>query len=441
MKKTVLVTGTSSGIGKATVFEFAKMGWNVIATQRNPENELDFNKLPNVKMYSLDVTNLESIKQTISQAQKDFGKIDVVVNNAGYGVDGAFEAMSDEIIEKQFNTNVFGLMRVTREAIKHMRPNGGGMIIQISSMGGKITFRSNKFVVVILSAIGGILPIEGRVTVSAGLLDTVAPKKGPGREKLGIVDYLATHHYYLWSPLEKTVILPIAAFGLTYAAWLGMIAPLLIVSLLFISWYIWSQVHDEQIVIPSSDFKMSSVSRNVLPMFIAIGAYIYKSEWMVACFGFLTLYYVMISQQWNIKKLLSYVRWDVLAWVGAVIVLGNYMKSYDSAWQNVLKTSVLDPHTLLGMTIISAIGFTSSFLMGSSGKFIAIAVIMAQVFGVQYFLWFFALDFAGYLLSPMHKCVMIGNRYFGTPVKTYYKALGAWAGLLLITAGVLTFLL
>ena len=303
------------------------------------------------------------------------------------------------------------------------------------------TFRSNKFVVVILSAIGGILPIEGRVTVSAGLLDTVAPRKGPGREKLGIVDYLATHHYYLWSPLEKTVILPIAAFGLTYAAWLGMIAPLLIVSLLFISWYIWSQVHDEQIVIPSSDFKVSSVTRNVLPMFIAIGAYIYKSEWMIACFGLLTLYYMFISQQWNMKKLLSYVRWDVLAWVGAVIVLGNYMKSYDSAWQNVLKTSVLDPHTLLGMTIISAIGFTSSFLMGSSGKFIAIAVIMSQVFGVQYFLWFFALDFAGYLLSPMHKCVMIGNRYFGTPIKTYYKALGTWAALLLITAGVLTFLL
>jgi NAD(P)-dependent dehydrogenase (short-subunit alcohol dehydrogenase family) len=140
MKKTVLITGTSSGIGKATVVEFAKMGWNVIATQRTPEKEKDFFEFPNVKMYSLDVTNLESIKQTISQVQKDYGKIDVVVNNAGYGVDGAFEAMSDEIIEQQFNTNVFGLMRVTREAIKHMRPNGGGIIIQISSMGGKITF-------------------------------------------------------------------------------------------------------------------------------------------------------------------------------------------------------------------------------------------------------------------------------------------------------------
>ena len=140
MKKTVMITGTSSGIGKATVLEFAKMGWNVIATQRNPEKEFDFSKLPNVKLYALDVTNLDSIKQAISQAQNDFGKIDVVVNNAGYGVDGAFEAMSDDIIEKQFNTNVFGLMRVTREVIKHMRPNGGGTIIQISSMGGKITF-------------------------------------------------------------------------------------------------------------------------------------------------------------------------------------------------------------------------------------------------------------------------------------------------------------
>lgn len=140
MKKTVLITGTSSGIGKATVFEFAKMGWNVVATQRNPDKETDFNGLSNVKMYALDVTSLDSIKQAMNAAQKEFGKIDVVVNNAGYGVDGVFEAMSDEIIENQFNTNVFGLMRVTREAIKLMRPNGGGTIIQISSMGGKITF-------------------------------------------------------------------------------------------------------------------------------------------------------------------------------------------------------------------------------------------------------------------------------------------------------------
>ena len=140
MKKTILITGTSSGIGKSTVIEFAKKGWNVIATQRNPEKETDFKAFNNVKLYPLDVTNIDSITQVFKKVKEEFETIDVVVNNAGYGVDGAFEAMSDEVIEKQFNTNVFGLMRVTREAINIMRPSGGGTIIQISSMGGKITF-------------------------------------------------------------------------------------------------------------------------------------------------------------------------------------------------------------------------------------------------------------------------------------------------------------
>jgi hypothetical protein len=303
------------------------------------------------------------------------------------------------------------------------------------------TFRSNKFVVVLLSAIGGVLPIEGRVTVSAGLLDTVAPKSGHGREKLGIVDYLATHHYYMWSPLEKTVILPIAAFGLTYTVWLGMIAPLLIVSLAFIAWYIWNQVHDEEINIAPGNFKISAVLRNVLPMFVAVGFYIYNSNWMVGCFGFLTLYYILITQQWNFKKLLSYVRWDVLIMVGAVIMLGNYMKTHDSAFQALIKSAGLDPHTFIGMLIISAIGFAASFLMGSSGKFVAIAVLMAQVFGIEYFIWFFAIDFAAYLLSPTHKCVMVGHKYFNTPLSTYYKALGTWAVLLLVTAAIFTFVI
>jgi NAD(P)-dependent dehydrogenase (short-subunit alcohol dehydrogenase family) len=140
MNKTVLITGTSSGIGKAAVMEFARNGWNVAATQRTPEKEKDFANLANVKLYALDVTNLSSVEQAIDQAISDFGQLDVVINNAGYGVDGTFEAMTDEVIEKQFSTNVFGLMRVTRETIKRMRPQGGGMIIQISSMGGIITF-------------------------------------------------------------------------------------------------------------------------------------------------------------------------------------------------------------------------------------------------------------------------------------------------------------
>jgi hypothetical protein len=207
--------------------------------------------------------------------------------------------------------------------------------------------------------------------------------------------------------------------------------------------YIWYTVKEEDIVITPGNFKLSAVIRNVLPMFIALGIYIWAGgeDHVFPIFGCLTLYYVFITQQWSPKKLLGYIRWDVLAWVGAVIILGNYFKSYNGEFLSMIKGVGLDPHTFVGMLAISIIGFVISFLMGSSGKFIAVAVLMAQVFGVEYFLWFFAIDFAGYLLSPTHKCVMIGNRYFGTPVSTYYKALGSWGLLLLVVAGITTFLI
>lgn len=140
MNKTVIITGTSSGIGKAAVKAFSDKGWNVAATMRTPSKGADMANWKNVKVYALDVTKEASIHQAFDQVQKDFGSIDVVVNNAGYGVDGVFEAMSDDVIERQFDTNVFGLMRVTRKAIEVMRAQGGGNIIQIASMGGRLAF-------------------------------------------------------------------------------------------------------------------------------------------------------------------------------------------------------------------------------------------------------------------------------------------------------------
>jgi hypothetical protein len=153
----------------------------------------------------------------------------------------------------------------------------------------------------------------------------------------------------------------------------------------------------------------------------------------------LTLWYMFLTQTWNIKKLTSYINWEVLAVVGSVIILGNYFKSHNAFFVETIKNVGVDPATLAGMAVISALGFVFSFLMGSSGKFVALAVLMATVFGHQYFLWFFAVDYVGYLLSPTHKCVMVGNKYFGTPYKDYYKVLGAWGTLLLLISGILTF--
>ena len=138
--RTVLITGTSSGIGRAAVKTFSDRGWAVAATLRTPAKETEMQTWPGVKLYALDVTDTASIDRAIKDVIADFGPIDVLVNNAGFGVDGVFEAMSDEVIERQFNTNVFGLMRMTRAIIPHMRERRAGIIVQIASMGGRLAF-------------------------------------------------------------------------------------------------------------------------------------------------------------------------------------------------------------------------------------------------------------------------------------------------------------
>lgn len=139
-KQTILITGASSGIGKATAIYFSRKGWNVAATMRDPSKEAELRELSNVKLFALDVTDPASVDLAFKNIIHEYGKIDVLVNNAGYGSDGIFEAMDDEFIRKQFETNVFGLLRMTREAMKHMRPNRAGTIVQVASVGGRVAF-------------------------------------------------------------------------------------------------------------------------------------------------------------------------------------------------------------------------------------------------------------------------------------------------------------
>ena len=140
MKKTIFITGASTGIGKATAKYFAEQGWNVAATMRNPQNETELINLENVKVYQLDVTDLDSIDKAVSEAIKDFGKVDVVLNNAGYGLIAAFETASREQIKRQFDTNLFGLMDVTRAFLPHFRENKSGQFLNVSSVGGRMAF-------------------------------------------------------------------------------------------------------------------------------------------------------------------------------------------------------------------------------------------------------------------------------------------------------------
>lgn len=141
MNNTILITGCSTGIGRMTAKYFQEKGWNVVATVRkSPEQDEELNQLENVLVVALDVTKAETIQSAVAAAIDKFGKIDVLLNNAGYGSYGILEATSEQAIRMQFDVNVIGALMVTKEVIPLMRKAGDGTIINISSMGGKVSF-------------------------------------------------------------------------------------------------------------------------------------------------------------------------------------------------------------------------------------------------------------------------------------------------------------
>ena len=126
MKRTILITGSSSGIGKASARLFQRAGWNVIATMRSPEKETELSALPNVLVARLDVQDSASIAAAVSAGIEGFGRIDVLLNNAGYGAYGLLEATPMEKISRQFDVNVIGLLETTKDLVLAIDRAGAG---------------------------------------------------------------------------------------------------------------------------------------------------------------------------------------------------------------------------------------------------------------------------------------------------------------------------
>ena len=151
--KTIVITGASSGIGKATARLFLDKGWNVVATMRNPAAEKDLKEQARLKLIALDVQDPEGPKAAVAEAIKAYGRIDVWLNNAGYGAFGPVEAGRREEIERQFDVNVFGLIACVQAIAPHFRERKAGVLINISSIGGIMTvpayavYNATKFAV------------------------------------------------------------------------------------------------------------------------------------------------------------------------------------------------------------------------------------------------------------------------------------------------------
>ncbi len=184
MSKVVLITGASSGMGKRTSEFLAKNGYMVYAGSRKAES---LEAKENLKPVYLDVTDSESIQEAVETIIKNEGKIDVLVNNAGYGLLSTVEDGTDEEMFDQFNVNVFGLLKVTRAVLPHMREAKSGVIIDISSFLGKMGlpllahYNASKYAVegIVDSLRFETLPYNVRVhSVQAGLFSTNFVKEG-----------------------------------------------------------------------------------------------------------------------------------------------------------------------------------------------------------------------------------------------------------------------
>lgn len=250
--------------------------------------------------------------------------------------------------------------------------------------------KSKRAVVALISFISGILPISGRVAVSAGVLDTLAPngdtkENKKKRQPFGIIDYLSTHLFYFWSPLEKTIIIPIAVLGVSYWGLMQILWPLLLTGVIVVLVYIFGYLREEDIEI---DIRKNSHRE---------------------------------TREETIAQFQQYVK--TLVFVFFVIVLGNIINQYYDQIE-----AFVQHWSTLGILVAVIAGLVASFLLGSSGKFAGFTAIATAVFGPVYLPLFFAFDYMGYMFSPVHKCMIIGREYFGTPWKKYFTAVGILTG-------------
>jgi NADP-dependent 3-hydroxy acid dehydrogenase YdfG len=137
--KVALITGCSSGIGRATAERLVAAGWSVYATARRVSSMEELARL-GCKTLALDVTNEQSMRAAVAAVEKEAQRIDALINNAGYSQSGAIETVPMDRIRQQFETNVFGLLRMTQLVLPGMRARSSGRIVNLSSMGGRLTF-------------------------------------------------------------------------------------------------------------------------------------------------------------------------------------------------------------------------------------------------------------------------------------------------------------
>lgn len=183
ISKAVLITGCSTGIGRATAERLASRGWNVYATARKLDSIAEL-KSRGCKTLALDVCDEASMRAAVDNVQRAEGAVGVLINNAGYGLEGAFEEVPMADIRRQFETNVFGLITMTKVVLPAMRAQRWGRVVNLSSMGGKLTFPGGAYYHATKHAVEA-LSDALRFEVKGFGIDVVVIEPGPIKTRFG----------------------------------------------------------------------------------------------------------------------------------------------------------------------------------------------------------------------------------------------------------------
>jgi hypothetical protein len=286
----------------------------------------------------------------------------------------------------------------------------------------------------LLSTIYGILPIPGRVSIATGMFDTWTCKK-QDRSELGVLAYLSTHHYYLWSPMEKSVLIVLAGTGISYIDFICSMGIYIGIFLIVTYYYVVFVVKDLDAIItdfPPVDIKLGSATDSL----ILLGGVVACCMQMFSILYFFPIYalYMVVRHRPSLSTILKSIDFKLLLTV-AVVVLVSYIIQQHTAE---IQAHAYKLSTLYGLHVAIFVSFFAALLLGSSSRFAAITVIMTSMFGIAYLPLFYIVDFCGYLLSPFHKCVSISNLYFNTKFVAFYKAVGIIT-LILLTTSIINF--
>ncbi|HVN87963.1 MAG TPA: oxidoreductase [Candidatus Binatia bacterium] len=183
ISKAVLISGCSTGIGRATAERLASAGWRVYATARKLDTINDLTA-KGCQVLALDVCDDESMRRVVATVEQAEGAVGVLINNAGYGQEGPVEEIPMADVRRQFETNVFGLTRLTQLVLPGMRRQGWGKVVNLSSMGGKLTFPGGGFYHATKHAVEA-LSDALRFEVKPFGIDVIVIEPGPIKTRFG----------------------------------------------------------------------------------------------------------------------------------------------------------------------------------------------------------------------------------------------------------------